>query len=95
MRKALVVDKYPEVTRMCEEISEEVARARNLHPPFHSLHEAKAVIEEEFEEFWDEVKVNPKKLTATQIEERNAHLREELVQLAAMAVRTLVDCGLS
>ena len=38
------------------EIQAEIERARAKFPAFHSQHEAYAVILEELDEFWDEVK---------------------------------------
>jgi glutamyl-tRNA reductase len=61
-------------------IRQEFLRASALHPKMHSLHEAEGVIREEFEEFWDEVKIDDA-----------AAARVELLQLAAMAVRALHD----
>jgi len=61
-----------------ERIVEEIDRARQKHPPFHSNHEAYAVIKEEFEEWWDSVKADepdPK----------------ELLSVAAMAVLALME----
>jgi hypothetical protein len=55
-----------------------------LHGPFHSAHEGYAVIKEELDELWDEIKLKRS--------ERNpVNLREEAVQVAAMAIRFLVD----
>lgn len=72
----------------------ETFRAINIHGSMHSLHEAHSVMEEEFDEFWDLVKLNPKKMRPAEVDEWRHNLREELVQTAAMAVRTLIDCGL-
>ena len=52
-----------EINTIAGEIEQEVRRAVQLHRGICSLHEAKAIIEEELDEFWDEVKVNPKKLS--------------------------------
>jgi hypothetical protein len=60
----------------------------------HSLHEAKAVIEEEFDELWEQVKINPKKLDVDRQLLRQARMRTELIQIAAMCVRAIVDCEL-
>jgi hypothetical protein len=58
--------------------------ATQLHGPFHSAHEGYAVIKEELDELWDEIKLKRS--------ERNpVNLREEAVQVAAMAIRFLVD----
>jgi hypothetical protein len=59
-----------------------------------SLHEAKAVIEEELDEFWDFVKQNPRKLNDLHRKIRARGLREELIQTAAMCVRAIVDLDL-
>lgn len=75
-----------------DEVEHEVHRARSLHAPIHSLHEAHSIMEEEFDEFWDEVKRNPRKMTDQERVKWQDHIREELVQLAAMCVRTIVDC---
>lgn len=57
-----------------------------MNAPMHSLHEAESVIREEYDEFWTEVKKNPRKHPR-----RNALARAELVQLAAMAIRAIHD----
>ena len=67
---------------LCD-VQAEVIRAQAKHPrPFSSLHEAHSVLREEFDEFWDEVKKQHTDKSAT---------RTELVQVAAMAVRALVE----
>ena len=45
-----------------------------------------AVIAEELDELWDEVKLNPRKNP-----QRNATMREEAIQVAAMAIRFVLD----
>lgn len=75
-------------------IEDEVIRAVQLHKGINSLHEAKAVIEEEFDEFWELVKVNPRKLSPEEQFNRLNELRKELIQTAAMCVRTIVDLNL-
>jgi hypothetical protein len=65
-------------------VKKEVQRAMCLHQPLHSAHEAYGVLLEEVDELWDEVKKNSKT--------RDAMLmREEAIQVAAMAVRFLID----
>ena len=54
-------------------IEAEIERARRKFPPFHSQHEAYAVILEELDEFWDHVR-------------DDTDGRKELIQIAAMAV---------
>jgi hypothetical protein len=62
-------------------VRKELVRATKLHPrPFNSAHEGWAVIWEELDEMWDEVRANNKVLA-----------REEAIQVAAMAVRFILD----
>ena len=69
------------------DLGNEVVRAEQLHAPFHSLHEAYAVILEEVDELWDEVRKKN--------ERRDPHpVRAELVQIAAMCWRAARDLGL-
>ena len=84
-------EKFAILDSSLEQIRNEVARAVNLHGPINSLHEAHSVIEEEFDEFWEQVKINPKKLDLDGQIKRSANMKEELVQIAAMCVRTLMD----
>lgn len=63
----------------------EFSKASSHHPPFNSPHEGYAVILEELDELWDSIK------DARSINERSEAMRVEAVQVAAMAVRFLVD----
>jgi len=63
----------------------ELERARGVHAPFNSAHEGIAVIAEEVDELWTEVKKRP-------CRRDREMLRDEAVQVAAMALRFLVDC---
>lgn len=63
-------------------IAAELRRANGKYPQFRSCHEAAAVIREEFDEYWDEVK-------ACKGERPNERMVEELVQLAAMCVKEI------
>lgn len=58
----------------------EVNRARRKHAPMHSGHEGYAVILEELDEAWAAVKANDSEAA-----------RQEMVQVAAMAVRFILD----
>ncbi len=71
-----------------EMVDEELVLAKHRHPgDLCSLHEAYAVILEELDEFWEQVRLR-------------AHMRDdrrmlkELVQAAAMCRRTAEDLGL-
>lgn len=62
----------------------EITKVRSKYKPFNSAHEAYGVLAEEVNEFWDEVK---KRRTL-----RNPQrMREELIQIAAVAIRAAVD----
>lgn len=68
-------------------VGDEVERARTLHAPLSSAHEAYAVILEELDEFWEEVR---KKRSAR----CKSAMRTELIQTAAVCVRAASDLGL-
>jgi hypothetical protein len=65
-------------------ILDEVTRARYLYPRFNSGHEGFAVIREEVDELWDEVKAS-KGLRQSEL------AGAEAVQIAAMAIRFALD----
>jgi hypothetical protein len=66
-------------------VADELMKARSKFGPMASTHEAYAVIKEEFDEFWEEMrKKNPDLV----------NMRMELIQVAAMAIRAAVDCNL-
>lgn len=60
-------------------IDDELFEAINKFPPFASPHEGYAIIKEEVDELWDDIKANKGKET------------EEIIQVAAMAVRYILD----
>lgn len=67
------------------DVIDELAAARAEHPPMHGAHEGYAVILEELDELWDEIKRKVQNETA---------IRDEAVQTAAMALRFILDvCG--
>lgn len=72
-----------------ELVQAELQRARAKFGPIHSMHEGKAVIEEELEEFWE--------CTRSWKGDEPAQIKmnalKELVQIAAMAQRTAEDLG--
>lgn len=58
----------------------ELASATERFPPFHSAHEGFAVLKEEVDELWDEIKRNDP-----------GRARAEALQVAAMALRLIHD----
>jgi molybdopterin biosynthesis enzyme len=69
-----------EPTTIVEEIAAELISAQRKFPPFHNAHEGYAVLLEEVDELWKEVKVGSR-----------VAMRREAIQVAAMALRFLVD----
>jgi len=68
-----------------EMVNKELARSRNKHNPIMTIHEGYAVLLEEVDEFWDEVKNrNPDYMA----------ILEELIQVGAMAQRVAEDLDL-
>ena len=84
--KKLPVMQFNESTiaNVLREVHFELESARKKFKPFNSSHEGYAVIKEEFEELWDEVKHN-------KLPDTLSRQRKEAVQLAAMAVRFVLD----
>lgn len=67
------------------EVDDEITRAVDRFPEFASPHEGYAVILEELDELWEEVK--------KQHDVRgNQRMRAEAKQVAAMALRFMTDC---
>lgn len=62
-------------------VDAEYRRAVSLHGSFNSAHEGYAIIKEEVDELWDGVKKNDDKKL----------LKEEAIQIAAMAIRFCID----
>ena len=65
----------------------EFTSAASKHGPLNSLHEAYSVILEEVDELWEQVKLK-QRLRNT------ANIKTEFRQIAAMALRALVDINL-
>ncbi len=68
------------LTDIINTVTDEYIRAESKFGPFASAHEGYAVILEEVDEMWAEIKRNDIK-----------RAREEAVQVAAMAIRFLID----
>lgn len=86
---------------LAREVAMEVDRAETLHPtvnhgvpcgssPTNTPHGGYAVILEELEEFWEEVKM----FNLPKGRDTRSKMREELIHVAAMCLRTIRDCEL-
>lgn len=72
------------------EVEAEAHRAQSLFPAYHSPHEALGVLLEEFEEFKAEVMRH----NIAKGRDTRTAMREELKQIAAVAIRAMEDvCG--
>jgi len=78
----------PSAYGVVTEVLDELRRAREMFGPFHSAHEGHAVLREEFEELWEAVKRHNPKMTSA---EDYIQMREEAIQVAAMALRFILD----
>jgi hypothetical protein len=68
-------------------VKNEFLKATEKFGAFHNAHEGFAVLLEEVDELWDNVKLNQKS------QNRNRLIREEAIQVAAMAIRIINDLG--
>ena len=67
-----------QLNEIIDDVAEELKRATSQHGGFASWHEGYAVLLEEVEELWDEVKRKNRNVYAA---------RKEAIQVAAMAVK--------
>lgn len=77
---------FQSITDIVSEVRAELDRACAMYPVFRSYEEGAAVIEEELDELWDEIKKKQGKRSV-------ARLRAEAVQVAAMSWRFCIDIG--
>lgn len=69
------------------DVCDELKRARSKHCTLNSAHEAYAVILEELDEYWEQVRLRRQ-------DRDRAKMRLELVQIGAMAIRAISDLNL-
>ena len=69
-----------------EDIRKEFEFATNKYGGFNSVHEAYAIILEEVNELWEEVKASQKN------QSRLEFVKKEAIQVATMAIRLIFDC---
>lgn len=67
-----------------EDVFHELKAATGAFPAFNSAHEGYAVLAEEVDELWEEVR-------AKQGDRNLARMRKEAIQVAAMACRFVLD----
>ena len=75
------------IEKILFDVAKELTRAMQLHGPQRSAHESYAVLLEEVDEFWGEVKKRRE-------ERHEPAMRTELIQIAAMACRAIHDLDL-
>jgi hypothetical protein len=75
-----MVIENPRLSEIASEVIGELERARSLHKPLSSWHEGYAVLLEEVDEMWAEIKGDD-----------HIAAREECIQVAATALRMLID----
>ena len=68
-------------------IKKEYLRAITKFGAFHNAHEGYAVLLEEVDELWDAIKLKQCKAF------RLADIKKEAIQVSAMAIRLILDCG--
>lgn len=78
------IPRPPEHPKAVLDIIKEFNRATELFGPFHSAHEGYAILLEEMDELWDEVKKH-------RSPENYQRMMDEAVQVGAMALRFIVD----
>ena len=80
------MEKYHEQLLMVQ-VEQELARARSLFKPIHSPHEGLGVVREEYIEFEKEVFA----FNLAKGRDTRPAMRKELIQLATMALCTILD----
>ena len=71
------------VKKIMDEILQEYLRASKKFKPMASPHEGYAVIKEELDELWEDIKTNSDPL---------GNMRTEAIQIATMGMRFVIDC---
>ena len=69
-----------------KDVVAELQQTSNSNRPFASAHEGFAILKEEVDELWEEIKVNEGRRDLDKVV-------AEARQVAAMALRIMIDCG--
>ncbi len=67
---------------ICSDIVDEVLSSKDKHKPFNSSHEGYAVLLEELDEVWEEIKKSKHYTLSNEA-------KQELIQVAAVAMRMI------
>jgi hypothetical protein len=78
----MTIDDHSRIYQAAYEAINELSRSYALHGKFQGSHEGYAVLLEELDELWDEVKNKKRDIPA---------MRKECIQIAAMALKFCVD----
>ncbi len=73
------------IEKAIELVKKELESANKKFPLFNSAHEGYAVIKEELDELWDEIKNDKHPMS-------KSNQKDEAVQVAAMAIKFLMSC---
>lgn len=77
-------DLADKIAQVMIDVEAELHRATSQHGPMNSIHEGYSVILEEVDELWDQVRLKSSL-------RNQENIREECIQIAAMAARLVVD----
>ena len=94
MSDAPISERSEDVHRALLLVKAELLEALNSYPPMATPHEGAAIIREEWDELWDIVKVSKYARVGYQpelIRKDLTLMRSEAIQIAAMAVRFVID----
>lgn len=69
------------------QVNAELKRATSTYGPMNTEHEAYAIILEEIDELWAEIKLKPNQRS-------KERMRKEAIQCMAMLARFIIDCEL-
>ena len=78
----MTIDDHDKRFRVAMEVTKELNRSYELYGKFYGSHEGYAVLLEELDELWDEVKKRKRDLPS---------MRREAIQISAMAIKFVLD----
>ena len=84
-----MVSKNMQIIKIGNEIIAEAQKATTKYPSFNSCHEGAAILKEEYDELWEEVRAMKNSINPTV--EQQTKARNEAIQVGAMALRFVLD----